>query len=545
MRISLRALSLRGRWMHWNSWKGWLYLTIFVFISGRLLLSHGITITLTPSLDKTDSIIDVNANSIGPKTQHGDRGLKMAVTASTWPSSPFAGSVPKSQEDGISNQLHVSDGSPSSFSVPEENRNQGNWITAGTSKEIITNDENNEPNQPIQEEVNYASLESERERRYWLRSERIRQVCRSRGVVSYPTVYATVRNETRPVRSPNSVNQPVSMYEEFPVTSHFALAPTFQTMGCFLNKVASSSLVSAFLLVHGFGPTFTSPHSLTFNLLPRSIADFEFANQTYFKFMFVRHPMDRMLSCYLDKMVESPHFSLPAFRSYVKHKARLIMGKRRKLQPSSRPHYKPRVRKLLSAHGDTLSSNRADSQIIYGHQVGNDKTTFEADETETQKLHRYVGQRRRHGPVDTSDQIANVANPAAKNTSGVKPTFEEFLEFVLDTDLLGIGYDAHWVPFHRHCSPCSVPYHVIGKLETGADDFQYIWDKTGLGTQVPVPWINRNTAPSKAKIELEKKHYSSLPRELIMRFYDAFRMDFELFDYSINDILLKAGYETV
>lgn len=30
-----------------------------------------------------------------------------------------------------------------------------------------------------------------------------------------------------------------------------------------------------------------------------------------------------------------------------------------------------------------------------------------------------------------------------------------------------------------------------------------------------------------------------------MRFYEAFRMDFELFDYSINDILLKAGYETV
>jgi hypothetical protein len=74
----------------------------------------------------------------------------------------------------------------------------------------------------------------------------------------------------------------------------------------------------------------------------------------------------------------------------------------------------------------------------------------------------------------------------------------------------------------------AVPYHVIGKLETAADDFQvssrfpyilllfamiymelflqYIWDKTGLGTQVPVPWINRNTAPSKSKIALEKKY---------------------------------------
>jgi hypothetical protein len=95
-----------------------------------------------------------------------------------------------------------------------------------------------------------------------------------------------------------------------------------------------------------------------------------------------------------------------------------------------------------------------------------------------------------------------------------------------------------------------------------------------LGTQVPVPWMNRNTAPSKSKIALEKKYvdprysnlpshrlllsiynykpfdkqfryYSSLPRDLILRFYDAFRMDFELFDYSINDILVKAGYRTI
>lgn len=61
----------------------------------------------------------------------------------------------------------------------------------------------------------------------------------------------------------------VSLSVENPVTSHFSMAPTFQTMGCFLNKVASSSLVSAFLLLHGLGPTFSSPHSLTSHLLPR------------------------------------------------------------------------------------------------------------------------------------------------------------------------------------------------------------------------------------------------------------------------------------
>lgn len=170
----------------------------------------------------------------------------------------------------------------------------------------------------------------------------------------------------------------------------------------------------------------------------QSLADFQFANQTYFKFMFVRHPMDRMLSCYLDKMVDSPHYSLPAFRNYVKHKARHIMEKRRRAQQHEKSlDNKPQIRKLLSVHDGALSWNRPDSQIIYGHQVGNDKATFVADETETQKLHRYVGQRRHHDPVDLSNQIAKAATPLAKNTAAVKPTFEEFLEFVLDTDLQG------------------------------------------------------------------------------------------------------------
>ena len=41
--------------------------------------------------------------------------------------------------------------------------------------------------------------------------------------------------------------------------------------------------------------------------------------------------MERMLSCYLDKMVTSPHSSLPAFRRFVKQKgAKLVKKHKRK-----------------------------------------------------------------------------------------------------------------------------------------------------------------------------------------------------------------------
>ena len=40
-------------------------------------------------------------------------------------------------------------------------------------------------------------------------------------------------------------------------------------------------------------------------------------------------------------------------------------------------------------------------------------------------------------------------------------------------------------------------------------------------------------------------YYASLPKELILRVYKRFRPDFELFDYSINEILLKAGHDPI
>ena len=43
----------------------------------------------------------------------------------------------------------------------------------------------------------------------------------------------------------------------------------YKMMGCFISKVASSSLVSTFLLVNGFGATFDSPHGLAPYLRPK------------------------------------------------------------------------------------------------------------------------------------------------------------------------------------------------------------------------------------------------------------------------------------
>ena len=106
------------------------------------------------------------------------------------------------------------------------------------------------------------------------------------------------------------------------------------------------------------------------------------------------------------------------------------------------PVEKPQLRRLLSVDEGTapVMWNRPDSQIIYGRPVekGYDTAKTQAEETEIKKLHRNVGQGSRPDLTVAQSQAKAAAAPLTKiNTTGVKPTFEEFLEFVLDTDLLG------------------------------------------------------------------------------------------------------------
>ena len=97
------------------------------------------------------------------------------------------------------------------------------------------------------------------------------------------------------------------------------------------------------------------------------------------------------------------------------------------------------------------------------------------------------------------------------------PSFGDFLEFILSTDLLGVGFSSHWVPYWRACTPCHFQYDVIAKLETGEDDLAYIWRKSGIASEVPIPWENKSEVGEK-KREL-KDFFSSVPRSLLLRVF--------------------------
>ena len=154
--------------------------------------------------------------------------------------------------------------------------------------------------------------------------------------------------------------------------------------------------------------------------------DLEFSRDHFYKFMLVRHPMERLVSCYFDKMVNGTHKSLKGFRRLVKTTARAIRERRR------------------------VKSNENGNRRPLGSYP---------------KSNPFLGFK------NSKKRLArNASSSEMEQKGGVIPTLDDFLEYIL-TDLSGEGFSSHWVPYWRMCTPCHFKYDMILKLESGFDDF--------------------------------------------------------------------------
>lgn len=54
--------------------------------------------------------------------------------------------------------------------------------------------------------------------------------------------------------------------------------------------------------------------------------------------------------------------------------------------------------------------------------------------------------------------------------------------FLLDNHRNGDHFDEHWSPIYTFCTPCSINFTLIAKLETFQRDSEYIIRQAGLET---------------------------------------------------------------
>ena len=75
-------------------------------------------------------------------------------------------------------------------------------------------------------------------------------------------------------------------------------------------------------------------------------------------------------------------------------------------------------------------------------------------------------------------QIRRTA-PSSQHCSKA-PSFAEFLQYVIQQHEQGNRLDEHWAPVNSFCTPCSLNFTIIGKVETFQRDSEYIIRQAGL-----------------------------------------------------------------
>ncbi|XP_054710881.1 carbohydrate sulfotransferase 11-like [Uloborus diversus] len=118
------------------------------------------------------------------------------------------------------------------------------------------------------------------------------------------------------------------------------------------------------------------------------------------------------------------------------------------------------------------------------------------------------------------------------NNTNSPITFTEFVWYL--THVTERDFDEHWAPYWSRCDPCLVDYDFIGKLETAKHDFPYAFDKVEIRSEAAW-WDNVQTTSR----SLTLKYFATVPQDYIKKLYQIYRLDFELFGYTVDEFLIQ------
>ena len=149
---------------------------------------------------------------------------------------------------------------------------------------------------------------------------------------------------------------------------------------------------------------------------------------------------------------------------------------------------------------------------------------------------RSAGYRRMADRIERRYRVMR-GNPEERYTNiPGRPTFEDFVNFLIERpDDIGFR-DSHWDTFRSKCSPCRFRYDVIVKMETLADDMRYLRSKLGVNSPYDEVFLGEGRNRSHHEVAL----YREIPLKLVEKLHERYRDDFEIFGYSWPDWLDQA-----
>ena len=87
---------------------------------------------------------------------------------------------------------------------------------------------------------------------------------------------------------------------------------------------------------------------------------------------------------------------------------------------------------------------------------------------------------------------------------------------------------------------CIIRFNVIGKFETMKEDVEYIIDASNLNiSSSRFPRVNSHSSHSKDHKLLSLRYFRDIDVESVKKLYDIYKIDFEMFGYSVDEYLLQ------
>lgn len=111
-------------------------------------------------------------------------------------------------------------------------------------------------------------------------------------------------------------------------------------------------------------------------------------------------------------------------------------------------------------------------------------------------------------------------------------TFVDFLKHVLWTNKLGLT-DLHWMTFTQICDPCKYKYKYILSLENIRQESRYLLQQV-LGYSETVALPSENRSKFFTKIKTDEEYFKDVPKDLVDKITDLYKIDFDLFNYRFN-----------
>ncbi|XP_047470657.1 carbohydrate sulfotransferase 11-like isoform X2 [Penaeus chinensis] len=240
---------------------------------------------------------------------------------------------------------------------------------------------------------------------------------------------------------------------------------------CPVYKAASTSWTITLLEIGGYKRAKNIPlQKLVSQVYPKisNLAGPAVARRTT-KFMIVRHPFERLLSCFRDKFEYGK-------KSYYYKRYGEKMVRRYRIFP-----------KYISEGQLGLLQEQVRNKVMAGLPV------------------------------------VLRGNPFA---SPVGPTFLEFVQFVIDSK----HEDEHWRTYDSHCSPCLMDYDFVLRFESLYQEGKQFLEYINRTSQVQPRWDNP-TSGGATNTEIVCSYYSQLPFDLMQKLADKYENDFLLFEY--------------